>query len=218
MIILGLSDLHGKIDAIEKLQKQLKRADVVCLSGDITNFGGRTEVEKIMDLIGRHAACTLAVSGNCDFPEVDAWLDEKDINLHAGVKSIDGIDFLGLGGSLTTPFNTPNEYNDSDFQSFLEQAKAGLQQDRPMVMVSHQPPVNTVCDRLSDGHHVGSPAIYQFIEQYQPMVCFTGHIHEAVGTDRIGKTHIINPGLLEKGHYAFAEIDKDRVIVEVRAY
>jgi Icc-related predicted phosphoesterase len=38
-------------------------------------------------------------------------------------------------------------------------------------------------------------------------LCFTGHIHEGIGIDRIGRTVIVNPGPFRSGHYAYAEIN-----------
>ncbi len=48
---------------------------------------------------------------------------------------------------------------------------------------------------------MGSIAVRKFIETYEPQLCLTGHIHEAAGTDKIGKTIIINPGMLKDGGY-----------------
>jgi hypothetical protein len=53
---------------------------------------------------------------------------------------------------------------------------------------------------------VGSRAVRRFIEQYQPLLCLTGHIHEAAGMDRIGRTVIVNPGPIARGGFVRAEI------------
>ncbi len=217
MIILAVSDIHGMVESIEKISRQLQESDVACITGDITHFGGAREAGQVVESVCRYAPRVLAVHGNCDTPEVVDYLDEKGINLHARAQTIDGIGFLGLGGSLETPFHTPIEYAEADLRRFLDQAKTMLQPESTMVLVSHQPPANTACDRLNSGHHVGSHALHAFIEEYQPLVCFTGHIHEAVATDRIGKTRIVNPGQLGSGRYAYAEIENSRAEVEIRS-
>jgi Icc-related predicted phosphoesterase len=56
------------------------------------------------------------------------------------------------------------------------------------------------------GRSVGSKAVRQFIEKYQPDVCVTGHIHESKAVDRIGKTQIINPGLFGSGGYVMIRL------------
>ncbi len=218
MILIGITDIHGNADAVDAIAVPLKDADVVCVAGDITHYGRTAETERVVEAISRHAGSILAVFGNCDYPEVEAYLVKRQINLHATARTVDGLGFLGLGGSLATPFNTPLEYTEPELARFLEQAKSDISDGLPMVMVSHQPPFNTACDRLGSGDHVGSREVYRFIEQYQPLVCFTGHIHEAFGTDRIGETWVVNPGQLGHGRYAYAEIEDGRVQVEIRTF
>jgi len=42
--------------------------------------------------------------------------------------------------------------------------------------------------------HVGSVAVRQAIEKYQPLLGIHGHIHESRGFVKIGQTLCINPG------------------------
>ena len=69
----------------------------------------------------------------------------------------------------------------------------------PVLLVSHAPPANTRIDMIFNGRHVGSTAVRRIIENYQPDICVTGHIHEAKGCDSIGPTTIYNPGTLRSG-------------------
>ncbi len=62
-------------------------------------------------------------------------------------------------------------------------------------------------DQVSPGVHVGSKVIRQFIERRQPLICFTGHIHEGIGIDHIGHTVVINAGPAGAGNYALAETE-----------
>jgi uncharacterized protein len=41
---------------------------------------------------------------------------------------------------------------------------------------------------------VGSRAVRQAIEEYQPLLSLHGHIHESPGSVRIGRTVAVNPG------------------------
>jgi Icc-related predicted phosphoesterase len=71
----------------------------------------------------------------------------------------------------------------------------------------HSPPFRTNLDRLFDGRWIGSRAIRDFVEKYQPYLTLHGHIHESSeisGTylDRIGKTTCINPGQSTEELYA----------------
>ncbi len=215
MIVIGLSDIHGETAFIHRLGHVLKSADVVLLAGDITHFAHAGEAARVLEAVWKSAARVLTVPGNCDHPDVDSWMEKQGINLHPGVSVVGDLGFAGLGGSIYTPFNTPFEYSETRARQFLADIAEGLPEEIPFVMLSHQPPRDTLCDRLRDGRHVGSIALREFIEIIQPLVCFTGHIHESVGIDRIGKTWIINPGRLGHGRYAYAEITVRQAFVEI---
>ncbi len=129
---------------------------------------------------------------------------------------IDGVNFLGVGGSLPCPGMTPNEFSDGDFEGFLAEAASDLRPDAPVILVSHQPPRNTVTDLAGIGRHVGSISVRAFIETVQPLVCFTGHIHEGRGMDCIGRTKVVNPGPLWTGSYAYARVRGKVAEVEIR--
>lgn len=216
MIIIGLTDIHGHLSPMHHLKSILDQADVVLIVGDITNFGKGPEADAVIAKIASQTGRIFGVSGNCDFHDVDEYLSQKGINLHGKGEVVDGIGFIGLGGSLITPFKTPNEYSEEEIEEALRKGMAYFSEKMPLVLVSHQPPLNTNCDKISSGTHVGSLSVRKFIEEHHPVLCFTGHIHESAGIDKIGKTHIINPGLFGKGSYAYAEIKNGSVKSEVR--
>ncbi len=206
MIILGLTDIHGDVSNVDKFSDKILEADVILLVGDITNFGREVETKLVVDKIREYNSNVFAVSGNCDYSEVDAWLDQEGLNIHGKGVVINGIGFIGVGGSLVTPFNTPNEISEDDFQRAMEKGIADLPKDIPFVLVTHQPPFQTKCDRLSSGMNVGSKSVRDFIEHNKPLICFSGHIHEARGVDRVGETDVINPGQFGAGRYSYARI------------
>ncbi len=212
MIIIGLSDIHNDTTNLEKIRDPLSNADLVVLSGDITHFGHTPEATRVVEAVMDINPKVIAVSGNCDYPEVDHILNQKKINIHAAGTVIGDIGFMGVAGSLTTPFNTPNEMTENDIKNILEKGISDLPNTIPFILVSHQPPINTSCDRLRTGDHVGSTAVRQFILDYQPLICFTGHIHESENIDTIGKTRVVNPGQFRRGGYAFANITMDNTI------
>jgi uncharacterized protein len=41
---------------------------------------------------------------------------------------------------------------------------------------------------------VGSTAVRELIERYQPLLTLHGHVHESPGATHIGRTLCINPG------------------------
>ncbi len=217
MKIIGLPDVHGDINKINRLKDNISEADLVILAGDITNFGRRPEMQEMIDLVSGFNKTCISVPGNCDYQETEEVMNETGTNLNGKNRVIENITFVGLGASLPTPFKgTPFEVPEEYFQEKLNTAIDGLNDQSPMVLISHQPPHNTTADALPNGMHVGSTTIRQFIESYQPLVCFTGHIHEGQGIDSIGKTKIINPGPVFNGNYAYAEISHQVDLLEVR--
>jgi len=59
--------------------------------------------------------------------------------------------------------------------------------------------------------HTGSRAIQSFIEDYQPLLAVSGHIHEARAIDRLGSTVLVNPGPFKNGCFATIEITETDV-------
>lgn len=210
MKIVVLTDIHGKLKHAPAMAQELHSADLVLLPGDLTNFGRGDVALEVVETIRNMNPNVLAVMGNCDFPEVLAFLEENCLSIHADHRIIGGIAFAGLGGSLPCPIQTLNEFTEHQIAAYLDTAIEGVPEAMPLVLVSHQPPIDTLVDRVSIGLHVGSRAVREFIERRQPLVCFSGHIHEAIGQDTIGATRLINSGPFYEGAYAVAEIG-DRV-------
>jgi Icc-related predicted phosphoesterase len=83
----------------------------------------------------------------------------------------------------------------------LEQL-ARMSDPKRTLYVLHDPPWNTTLDVLYNGQHIGSMAVRRFIEQRQPPLVLSGHIHESPKAsgkilDRIGDTLCVNPGQTE---------------------
>ena len=101
----------------------------------------------------------------------------------------------GLGYSTPTPFDTPGEYSEAEMAARLKP----FESLNPLVLICHAPPLDTALDRIRDGLHAGSRAVREFIERYQPMHFFCGHIHEAEGAViQMGATRAQNVG--KKGY------------------
>lgn len=202
MTIIGLTDLHGHVEVIERLGPALAEADVVVLAGDLTNFGRRGDAADVVNAVRPHARRVLAVPGNCDFHAVSQYLDAEGLSLDRKGVVIDDVAFLGVGGSLPCPGTTPNEITEDEFEWALRAAVPTVRGGLPVVLVVHEPPRNTAVDRVTSGEHVGSHSVRAFIEQRRPLVCIAGHIHEGAGEDTLAGCRIINPGPAHRGHYA----------------
>ena len=216
MIIINIADIHGNAAPIPDMGDVLSSADLILLSGDITHFGGKKEASAIIDQIREYNPNILAVTGNCDNQDVDSYLDHEKIQIHGRHIDFDGITVFGAGGSLPCPKPTPNVYTEDEYSDILNSSTSGLDQDSPKIMVSHNPPINTLNDTIASGPHVGGEITRKVIEEIQPLVCFTGHIHEAAGIDEIGVTKIVNPGPLGTRSYAYLEVSDKIEVLEIR--
>ena len=209
MVILSVSDLHGSAIVPPAARKEFQNADVILVAGDLTTFGDERRAAAVLAVFRELNSKVLAVPGNCDTPAVDEFLRREGVNLHGEVREIEGVAFIGLGGSLPAPGGTTMEFHEAELGRILDEAAARLSQPgAPLVLVSHQPPRETVCDLISSGRHVGSESVRAFIRGRRPLLCLTGHIHEGAGIDAIGQTRIANPGPFRTGAYVRAFIEK----------
>jgi len=216
MRIVSFGDVHMSLRTIERLAPELAQADLVILSGDLTNFGGPAEAEEVLAATERHAHTVLAVSGNLDQPSVIEFLQTRGVSLHGQGRRIDDLGIFGCGGSNLTPFRTPTEFSDEQIGALLEQGFAQATGAPHVLMVCHTPPVHTATDRIASGQHVGSAGVRRFIETHQPEACITGHIHEAAAVDHIGRTAVVNAGACREGGYVVVSVTAAGLQVELK--
>ncbi|MFP4363083.1 MAG: metallophosphoesterase [Spirochaetia bacterium] len=210
MNVFFITDIHGNIAHLESSAELIQKADLVLIAGDITNFGSVHDAEQILNKIRQLNKNIFAVAGNCDSQEIDGMFFDQGIGLNGTVRNWEQLQLAGISGSLKTPTNTPFEYKEKDMEGTLETIKKQMN-GRPLLLVSHQPAFHTKTDRVMGWRHVGSKALRSFIEEIQPILTISGHIHESVGMDNIGVTKVINPGAFKDGHYGLAEIEGDSV-------
>jgi len=201
MYWIAIGDIHESIDTLASIPG-LDKAEGVIISGDLTNRGTRRAGERVLDAVAAINPRILAQPGNMDTDEVQAVLRERGIDIHLKVRELaPGLGLMGVGLSTPTPFGTPGEVEEETLSDWLDATGAGLVKFKKMIAIIHEPPRNTAVDRLSNGQHVGSPSVRRFLERVQPDVAVTGHIHESTGSDRVGATLVINPGMLAGGGY-----------------
>ncbi len=192
--ILALVDLHRSPSRPLDLP-DVQGVDLVLLGGDLTNFRGVEEASAIIEELRADEVAVLAVCGNCDKPEVEGYLAAEELDLDRTARSFGDLKLVGISGGL--PFGgCPYERSEGEFEAAADQAFAAaatLDASGPTVLLSHQPPHGTACDQAR-GRHVGSHAIREAIERYQPELVICGHIHESIGRDHIGHSQIVNPG------------------------
>ena len=164
------------------------------------------------------------VKGNADLSDSDIRGLNKEMKagiplFEAGVKKMKNVIFLehaaakfkgvtiaGVGHFMETRW--VSEFSDGSLEKMLmaaideEVAKLFFQNvGKVDIMLSHQPPYG-VLDTVKEKHvpkgwrgrHAGSVQLLDYIKKYQPKYVICGHIHEAKGVKRVGKTTAINAG------------------------
>jgi uncharacterized protein len=187
-------------------------------------------VEKWMELaderLGGSGIRIICSPGNDDQFEVDDVIEAaKTVELGEGrVLDIDGFQVASTGWANRTPWDTYREEDEPQLRERIEKAVAGVTAPPEKTVFNfHCPPYRSGLDdapeltadmRLKDAGRavvpVGSTAVRGAIEEHQPALSLHGHIHEARGNCRIGRTLCINPGSsYEQGDLFGAIIDLD---------
>ncbi len=193
MKILIFSDIHSDLKRLGELMET--EADYYFAAGDMVSWARGLDAagqilarrgEKVFVLPGNHES-EADIEGLCKRHKLN--------NFHGRSMEVAGHHIAGLGYSNPTPFNTPGEYSETELASRL----GSFCQLQPLILICHCPPKGTLLDRAGPKQHFGSPSIRQFLDTYQPLYFFCGHIHEAEGaTDQIGVTVGVNVG--KKGY------------------
>jgi hypothetical protein len=164
--------------------------------------------------------------GNDDQFEVDEIIENaKTVELAEGrVVDIDGFQMASTGWANRTPWDTYREEDEPDLKARLDKVIAQVTAPKERTVFSfHCPPYHSGLDDapeltadmdLKDAGRaikpVGSTAVRAAIEENEPALSLHGHIHEARGNTRIGRTLCINPGSsYEQGDLLGAVIDLD---------
>jgi len=173
-------------------------------------------------LEGSGIRCYVA-PGNDDMFELDDLIrTSKHVQLVEGMVMYldDHHEMVSSGWSNITPWHTYREEDEPALKSRLLEMVQKVKNPKNAIFNFHVPPYDSnldECPELTEDLKpvlggralipVGSTAVREIIEEYQPLLGLFGHIHEGKGTARIGKTLCINPGsMYEQGRLLGAVI------------
>lgn len=209
MKMLLISDGHGAIDNLKAIKNIASEVDAVLFAGDFAAFNkAETGLPFLKELKTIHKN-VYSVLGNCDEPSFIEELIKNNINVQASKQHFKEFTIMGSGGASKFTGATPNERTDEDLAKDITNSYEKNECEN-LIIITHNPPHGVKVDKVAPLIHVGSKLIRKFIENAQPIIAISGHIHEAYGIDAIGKTVIVNPGALCNGRYAIAEITKEK--------
>lgn len=188
--ILAASDFHGDSSAAERLAKKAKKEDVdlVILAGDII---GMVETENLLKPFTNRNEKVVFVPGNWDSSETAEFLSK-----HYGIKNVDK-HYLKYGDVGIFGIGSPDwqlELNEKKaFNKLKKEFENIRKQDlEKTVMISH---LNAADTKTEFSGVPGSKGVRKAIEEFQPDIFISGHIHEAEGLqEKIGKTKLMSIG------------------------
>lgn len=154
--------------------------------------------------------------GNDDMFEIDQIIAaSKHVKLAEGkvIHLDDHHEMISTGWTNPTPWHTYREEDEDALRQRIEKMISQLENVSQSVFNLHAPAYGSTLDEAPEltedlkpkyaGRSlvpVGSKAVREVIERHQPVLALFGHIHEAKGATRIGRTLCINPGsMYEQG-------------------
>lgn len=151
--------------------------------------------------------------GNDDSQIVDQVLNESTCIINPNEKIVtidDDIEMVSLGNSNLTPWKCPRDITEEELLAKIGQLASELKYPEKAIFNIHVPPYGSGIDlapeldenlrpKLEPGGRVklvpvGSKAVREAVNKYQPLLGLHGHIHESKGFVKIGRTLCLNPG------------------------
>jgi len=152
------------------------------------------------------------IPGNDDDQSVDPILDAAQYarNVDHQVVEIDEHhELVSMGDTSMTPWECPRDYPEEHMVTAVRDLVEQIKRPAGAIFNFHCPPFNTKIDQapsLKENLEIefeagqvimtsaGSPAIRRAVEEVQPLLSLHGHIHEARGVQKLGRTVALNPG------------------------
>ena len=161
--------------------------------------------------LGEAGVDVFVMPGNDDPWSIDEVLErsEKVVACDGRIVDVGGHEMISCGYSNPTPWASPRELDEDSLYAKIHVLAEQLESAETAIFNLHVPPHNSGLDTaielddelrpvLTAGQPheipVGSTAVRQLLEEFQPALALHGHIHESRGITRVGRTVAINPG------------------------
>jgi Icc-related predicted phosphoesterase len=173
-----------------------------------------------------------AMAGNDDPWSCDAVLESAEhlVSCDLRVTDVGGHEMISCSYANPTPWASPRELDEDALYRQIKQLADQLEDPATAIFNLHVPPLASGLDtayeiddqlrivvRNGKPHEiaVGSSAVRQVLEEYQPLLALHGHIHESRGVATIGRTLAINSGseyATGRIHGAIVKLSDDAVL------
>ena len=169
--------------------------------------------------------CFVCPGNDDQFETDDIIARARHVQLAEGrVVEVGEFQMVSTGWANRTPWDTYREEDESDLAARIQKMTTEVTTPPERTIYSfHCPPYGSGLDDAPEltadlrpryaGRSIvpcGSSAVREAIERDQPILSLHGHIHEAKGTTRLGRTLAINPGSsYEQGQLLGVVVDLD---------
>ncbi|MGR6836939.1 metallophosphoesterase family protein [Syntrophomonas erecta] len=194
-------------EEIEKINKE----DVERITRELQVKQLQNWVELMDERFSKNKLPCVIIPGNDDPPYIDELLGKLKFvkNGDNQVIAMNGFEVLSLSCGHPTIFKYPRDISEEELGQKIDKLAAQVKNMQKCIFNLHVPPYDTDLDQdtlydedlnpVLDGDSlatgpVGSKAVREAIEKYQPLLSLHGHVHSSRGTSVIGRTLCINPG------------------------
>lgn len=212
MKVLALGDPHGKLPKnLDSIIKKNKIKIIICI-GEVFPIKrdkkncGKADLKKggkILDKLGSYNIPMILFKGNMFLSGKEAkyfrGLIKKYPNLkykRLGKLKIKGVNFIlfdMIYEKHSHQFLSKYFTDELKNKKRLKKLNKLLKENKDAILLSHAPPYGYL-DKIHSGKHIGSKILFKAIKKNSPKLILCGHIHEAKGKTKIGKTEIYNLG------------------------
>jgi len=172
-------------------------ADVLCLCGDLVNFGKTVEVENLLEDLRACRIPMVGVLGNheheCGQPlEVARMLSEAGVKMLTGeAYEIDGVGFAG-GKGFVGGFGRYmlSSFGEASVKTFVNEAVEDANLiERSVVLLHYAPVVDTVIGEPPEIHaFLGSSRLAEVVDRYENVkLVVHGHAHRGAPEGRTAR-------------------------------
>lgn len=168
-------------------------------------------IEQATDRLPERVAIYM-MPGNDDAWAIDEVFARQGRVIFAEGKLVpigDSFEMITFAGVNPTPWDSPREISEERLESMMERLFAQATNPSRLIANLHAPPYHSGLDmapaldknlRPITGilgvkrAPIGSKAVRNLIEKYQPLLGLHGHVHESPGKAKLGRTICVNPG------------------------
>jgi len=162
--------------------------------------------------IGKSGVQFYMMPGNDDDTGVDAMIAQSSYVINPVGKTVQLDEYhemISFDYANPTPWHTPREWSEDEYYERIKASASKLKNVGRAVFLIHVPPYDSGLDTAPELDKnlrpkvtmgdvlripVGSTGVRRALQELQPLVSVHGHVHEAPGQSKIGRTTCFNAG------------------------